>query len=336
MAAEALSVAEFFADHTFRMVFFGTAVIGLVAAALGSFAYLRKQSLISDVISHAALPGTLGAFLIAVTLLGVNGRSMVVLMTGAIVAGSLAVAAAQYVTRATKLSIDAAMALTLSLFFGAGMLLMRVIANHPFPGKGGVQDYLFGNASVITRADLIASISVGALALVLMIVFWKEFTLRTFDPDHASVAGFSGRVVDGLMFTTIVIAIVIGVKAVGLVLMVAFVVTPPAAARQWTRTLPAMVALAGAFGAVGSGLGAYLSIAVADVPTGPLIVLTQFAILVVSLLCAPRRSVVLRAWGRVRQRRRLRRDLDAERRVLAGAEASAGAGGEGRSEGSGA
>ena len=186
----------FFDDHTFRMAFFGTAVIGLVAGALGSFAYLRKQSLISDVISHSALPGTLGAFLLAVVVLEVDGRNMAVLMLGAVVAGTLAVGLAQYVTRATKLSIDAAMAITLSLFFGAGMLLMRIISNGAYPGKGGIQDYLFGNASVITKADLIASISVGTAALVLMVVFWEEFTLRTFDPDHSTVLGFHARAID--------------------------------------------------------------------------------------------------------------------------------------------
>lgn len=313
MSTELIGPAEFFANHTFRTVFFGSVVIGLVAGALGSFAYLRKQSLISDVISHAALPGTLGAFLLAIIALQIDGRNMAVLMLGAIIAGSLAVGMAQYVTGATKLSIDAAMAVTLSFFFGAGMLLMRIISNGAFPGKGGIQDYLFGNASVMTRADLAASVSVGAFALLLVAVFWKEFTLRTFDPGHSTVLGFNPRVVDALMFTTIVIAIVIGVKAVGLVLMVAFVVTPPAAARQRTRTLPAMVVLAGLIGGFSSGLGAYLSIAAGGVPTGPLIVLTLFAFLVLSLLLAPGRSLITRARGRARQRRILRHQLIAER-----------------------
>ena len=135
------------------------------------------------------------------------------------------------------------MAISLTVFFGVGMLLLRVIANGLFPGKGGIDDYLFGNASVITIADLTTSTAVGAVALVLMLVFWKEFTLRTFDPVLSTVLGFRARVIDTLMFITIVIAIVIGVKAVGVVLMIAFVVTPPAAARQWTSTLPGMVAL---------------------------------------------------------------------------------------------
>ncbi|MGO2111918.1 MAG: metal ABC transporter permease [Pseudoclavibacter sp.] len=297
---------EFFADHTFRMVFFGTAVIGLVAGALGSFAYLRKQSLISDVVSHAALPGTLVAFLCAVVVFGVDGRNMLGLVIGAVVTGTLAALAANGIARVSKIRIDTAMAVVLTITFGAGMLLLRIIANGSFPGKGGIQDYLFGNASVITVNDLLTSVAVGGVAIAIMLVCWKEFALRTFDPDHASVLGLGGRLVDTLLFTTIVIATVIGVKSVGLVLMVAFVVTPPAAARQWTRTLPATVALSAAFGALGSAAGAYLSISLGDVPTGPLIVLALFAILVVSLVCSPRRSLVTRAIARSRARRELR------------------------------
>ena len=305
-----MSLLEFFANHTYRMVFFGTITIGLVSGALGSFAYLRKQSLVSDVVSHAALPGTLLAFLVAVTVFGVDGRNTVGLISGAVIVGTIAVLFANGVANTTKIRIDSAMAVSLTLFFGAGMILMRVIANGEYPGKGGIQDYLFGNASVITTADLYTSVVTGGLAIVVMLVFWKEFALRTFDPGHASVLGFNGRTIDVLMFTTIVIAIVIGVKSVGLVLMVAFVVTPPAAARQWTTTLGSMVTLAGIFGAVGSGVGAYLSIAWGNVPTGPLIVLTLFALFVLSLLLSPRRSIVMTSLTRLRARKQLQHQLE--------------------------
>ncbi|HIC79895.1 MAG TPA: metal ABC transporter permease [Kiloniellaceae bacterium] len=291
------------------MVFFGASVIGLVAGALGSFAYLRKQSLISDVIAHSALPGALLAFLTAVVVLGVGGRNMLALIVGAVTTGTLAALFANAVAARTKIQIDSAMAISLTVFFGAGMLLLRIISNGPFPGKGGIDDYLFGNASVITIADLATSTAVGAVALVLMLVFWKEFTLRTFDPVHATMLGFRASVIDTLMFATIVIAIVIGVKAVGVVLMIAFVVTPPAAARQWTSTLPGMVTLSGAFGAIGSGVGAYLSIALGDIPTGPVIVLTLFVIFLISLLASPRRSVITTALRHARAREALRREL---------------------------
>ena len=300
---------EFFSNHTFRMVFFGSSVIGLVAGTLGSFAYLRKQSLIGDVVAHSALPGALLVFLTSVVVLGVGGRNMLGVIVGAVITGTLAALFANSIAARTKIKIDTAMAISLTVFFGAGMLLLRIITNGPFAGKGGIDDYLFGNASVITIADLTTSTAVGAVALVLMLVFWKEFTLRTFDPVLSTMLGFRAGLIDLLMFTTIVIAIVIGVKAVGVVLMIAFVVTPPAAARQWTSTLPGLVALSGAFGAIGSGVGAYLSVALGNVPTGPLIVLTLFVIFLISLLASPRRSVLTTALRRVRARETLRREL---------------------------
>ncbi|QOR70711.1 metal ABC transporter permease [Ruania alkalisoli] len=330
-----MSPLEFFADHTYRIVFAGTVVIGLVAGALGSFAYLRKQSLISDVISHAALPGTLIAFLTAVVVLGADGRSMLGLILGAVIVGTVAVLAANGLTQATKIRIDTAMAISLTVFFGAGMLLLRVISNGDYPGKGGIADYLFGNASVITVADLVTSAVVGGLALLVMVVFWKEFALRTFDPAHASAVGLRASAIDALMFTTIVIATVIGVKAVGLVLMVAFVITPPAAARQWTSTLRSMVALSAAIGAVGSGAGAYLSI-VLEIPTGPAIVLTLFGIFALSIAASPRRSVIMRGLARARARAALRRELLAETEAtLGGSVAGAGSDGSGAGAGSG-
>lgn len=306
-----IDLATFFADHTYRTVLAGTTVIGLVAGALGAFPYLRRQSLISDVISHSALPGTLGAFIVAVVVLGVDGRSMLGLIVGAVLAGTLAALLANHIPRISVIGVDAAMAIVLTLFFGAGMLLMRVITNGVFPGKGGIQDYLFGNASVMTRADLVTGAVVGALALLVMAMCWKEFAVRSFDPQYATVLGIGPRLVDTLLFATVVVATVIGLKAVGMVLMVALVVTPPAAARQWTRRLVPMVLLSGFIGALGSAAGTYLSIALGGIPTGPLVTLTLAGIFVVSLLAAPGRSVVARAVGRRRSRRRLLREIEA-------------------------
>jgi manganese/zinc/iron transport system permease protein len=283
-----------------------------VAGALGAFAYLRRQSLISDVIGHSALAGAMLAFLAAVVVVGVSGRNMLMLVIGAVITGTLSAMFANAISGRTKIAIDTAMAISMTTFFALGMLLLRIIANNPYPGKGGIQDYLFGNAASITRADLTTSIGVGAFALLLMIVFWKEFTLRTFDPILSTMLGFRARVIDTLMFTTIVIAIVIGVKAVGFVLMVAFVVTPPAAARQWTNSLSGMVMLSAAFGGIGSGLGAYLSISMGNVPTGPVICLFLFAIFLVSLLASPKRSLVVTAMRRVRARKALLKEFKME------------------------
>lgn len=286
---------EFWSDHTYLMVWLATSVIGLVAGALGTHAYLRGQSLISDVISHAALPGALTAFLL-LALVGADGRAMPGLVLGAVVTGLLATAAAGHVARVTRLGTDTAMAVVLAAFFGAGMLLMRVITDHPLPGKGGIQDLLFGSASAITASDLVTIAVVGVLALLVMLCCAKEFGLRTFDPDQAGLLGFSPRLLDGLMFGCLVAATVVGARSVGLVLMVALVVTPPAAARQWTRRLRGTVALAGVIGAGAGGVGAYLAV-VTGLPPGPVIVLLLFGVLAVSLLWAPGRGSV-RVGGR--------------------------------------
>jgi len=293
-----MTPAAFLSDHTFVMVTAGTTVIGGVAGALGSFAYLRRQSLVSDVISHAALPGTLLAFLL-LTALGRDGRTMLGLLIGATVTGTVAVIAANAITRHSRVAIDTAMALVLSTLFGLGMLLMQHIQRRPLPGKGDIQDYLFGNASTITRADLTVSLAVGTLTVGVVAVFWKEFAVATFDRDLAGLLGFHHRILDPLIFGAIAVATVIGLKAVGLVLMVAFVVTPPAAARQWTRTLPGMVIVSALIGAGASALGAYLSIVLGPVPTGPVIVLVLFLVFIVSLLLSPR-SIVLAAYRRRR------------------------------------
>lgn len=304
-----MSLTEFFSDHTFRMVFFGTMTIGFVAGALGSFAYLRKQSMISDVISHSALPGTLAAFLFSVVILGSDGRNMLALIVGAVIVGTMAVVFTQWIVNNSKVHVDSAMAVTLSLFFGVGMLLMRIVADGTFPGKGGIQDYLFGNASTITKEDLYTSLAVGGMALAIVAVFWKEFAVRTFDPVHAHMMGVRGPLIDTLMFGSIVIASVIGVRAVGLVVMIAFVITPPAAARQWTSRLGSMVILSGTIGALGSGIGAYLAVSLGKVPTGPMIVIVLSAIFIVSLIFSPRRSIIMRALARKKARMELKNQL---------------------------
>lgn len=306
-----MSLAEFLADHTFRTVALGTMLIGLMAGAIGTFAYLRKQSLMSDVISHAALPGSMLAFLVGVLVLGGDGRDLWALVAGAVVTGTLAVWAANAVTRHTRLGIEAAMAATLSVFFAVGIILLRIIEDRPLPGKGGLQGLLFGNAATLTRADLVTVTLVGCVVLGVLLVSFQQFASMTFDSDHATVAGARRWLVDGLMFTTLVVVTVVGAKAVGLVLMVALVITPPAAARQWTSSLRAMTLLSAGIGAFASAVGAWVSIRLGSVPTGPVIVLVLFAILLVSLLCSPSRSVLVRALRRARVRAALRRELGA-------------------------
>ena len=307
-------VVEFFAqlgDHTVRIVAIGATVIGFVAGSLGCFAYLRRQSLLGDVVSHASLSGITLAFILASLWSDTVAKSMIVLIPGAIVIGSIAMLFAGAVVRRTKIKMDTALAVTLALFFGGGITLMRVIQTGPFTDRQGLDSYIFGQAAAITIADVYAILALGAIALVLLAVFWKEFKLYTFDEGFAKSRGFSAGILEPLLLSTIVIAVVIGLKAVGIILMIAFVIAPPSAARQWTHRLEGMVVLAGGFGAISGLLGTLTSGMLGDVPTGPVIVLFLTCFAIISLFIAPKRGIVFRT---LRMRRK-RRELIAQARL---------------------
>lgn len=298
----------FLSSYTYRTMLLGTSMVGLTAGALGSYLYLHKQSLVSDVIGHSAIAGVTTAFVTATALLGIAGRSVLVLTIGALIAATAAVLVANGIARASRVGIDAAMAICLALFYGSGVVMLNAISHSSLPERGGIADYVFGSASTLTRADLTAISGFAAAALVITALLWKEFKVLTFDPVLCRTMGLSTRILGPLLLGTVTVAIVIGIKAVGLILMVAFAIMPAAAARQWTRHLWSMIALAGLIGALSAAIGSYLAVSLGSIPTGPIIVLVLSAVLAVSLLAAPRRSLLRRR----RAQRALRRRLLAE------------------------
>ena len=300
-----VGLADMLTNYTFRTMFIGATMIGAISGALGCFLYLRKQSLISDVIGHSAVAGVMVAFVVATAVLGVNGRSMLTLTIGAVVSSTLAVLMANWISRDSRIGMDAAMAICLSLFYGAGMVLMRIITHSKLPGRGGIDKYMFGNASTLITEDLYVIGGFGGLAVLVMLVLWKEFKVFTFDPVLAAMQGFSPRILIPVMMTSATIAVVIGVKAVGLILMIAFAIMPAAAARQWTKRLSTMVALASAIGAFSGAVGSIVAVNAGRVPTGPVVVFVLFLVFVFSMLAAPQRSVLRRSLVRRRKAREL-------------------------------
>jgi len=299
MLAELLGVA-LFSDYTLRTVALGSAALGVTSGALGTFAVLRRQSLLGDAISHAALPGVALAFLLT------GSKAPLVLVVGAALAGFLGTLVVLGVTRTTRIKYDSALGIVLSVFFGFGLVLLTFIQRRPDATQAGLDRFLFGQAAALLRRDLITQAVLGAVALALMLLVWKELKLLSFDPDFGQSLGFPIRALDVLLTSLLVIAIVIGLQTVGVVLMAAMVIAPAAAARQWTDRLGLVALLAGAFGAAAGVIGAVLSAEAEKLPTGPTIVLCASAIVLVSLLFAPRRGLLWREARGRRDRGRLR------------------------------
>lgn len=287
-------------NYTLRIVALGAGILGIVSGALGSFAVLRKQSLLGDAMSHAALPGIVLAFMLT------RSKAPLVLMLGAVVAGWLGTLLIMGIVNNSRIKHDSALGLVLSVFFGLGLVLLTFVQRLPDSRQAGLDTFLFGQAAALLERDVLSMGLLGGFALLFMGLFWKEFKLLSFDVEFGASLGFPVRMIDILLTTLLVIAIVIGLQAVGVVLMSAMVVAPAAAARQWTDRLGVMVALSAFFGALAGVTGAIISSVTPRLSTGPTIVLCISALVVFSLMFAPNRGLVW-AWARhLRNRRRLR------------------------------
>jgi len=277
-----------FSDYTLRTVAIGTAILGIVSGALGSYAVLRKQSLVGDAISHAALPGICLAFLIT------DSKSPFVMVAGASLAGWLGILVVTAIVHNTRIKEDAALGIILAVFFGVGIVLLTLIQKMPNANQAGLDKFLFGQAAALLERDIKMMGIIGVMVIGLTLLFWKEFKLLCFDPAFGASLGFPMKILDILLMTLIVMAIVIGLQAVGVVLMSAMVVAPASAARQWTNRLAFMVCLAAFFGAMAGITGAVISSTAAKIPTGPMIVICASIIFLFSLAFAPNRGLIWR------------------------------------------
>jgi manganese/zinc/iron transport system permease protein len=284
-------------DYTLRIVALGSGVLGATGGALGSFAVLRRQSLLGDALSHAALPGIALAFLLT------GSKAPLVIMIGAALAGWVGTLAVRVVVARSRVPFDSALGIVLAVFFGFGMVLLGHIQKLPNAAQAGLESFLFGQAAALLKRDVQTMIVLGVVALLLLLLLWKEFKLLSFDPAFGASLGLPMTRLDGALTALLVVAIVIGLQTVGVVLMSAMIVAPGAAARQWCRRLGPMVTVAAAIGISAGVLGAVTSSAVPRLPTGPTIVIFLSFAVVVSLLLAPDRGLVWR-WlrlGRLRQ-----------------------------------
>lgn len=285
-------------DAGTRTVLLGAMLMSVGSAAIGCFALLRKRALVGDAVAHAVLPGVTIAYLI------VGSKDPFALILGAAVSGWISMVAMDYIVRNSRIREDAAIGMTLSVFFGLGILLLTHIQHSGDANQTGLDAVLFGQAASLVRQDLIVFGTTSILLLGIILATFKEMTIVSFDRDFSSVIGLPVRGIELLMTTLLVLSVVVGIQAVGVVLMAAMLITPAAAARYWTDRLGVMVALSVLVGILSGIGGALVSYLEPRMPTGPWIVVFASTFFFISLLVAPRRGLLRRAIIRMRVRRR--------------------------------
>jgi manganese/zinc/iron transport system permease protein len=230
----------------------GTALLGFLCGTLGTFAVLRKQSLMGDAISHACLPGLILAFLLF------NSKESWALMLGAAISGTIAAMVILGISRFSRVKEDSALAITLSVFFGFGLMLLTWVQRRPDAAQAGLARFLFGQAATLLDRDVWLLAAIAIPCLITVFIFWKHFQLVCFDRSFAQSLGFPVFLIEVLLSLLLVMVIVAGLETVGVVLMSALLVAPAVAARQWTNKLEIMAILAGIFGAFSGIAGAIL------------------------------------------------------------------------------
>lgn len=299
-------------DANTQWVLLGTLLLGISSGVLGSIALLRKQSLIGDAVAHAALPGICLVFLI------VGERNLILLLIGAAISGLIATYCIQFISETSIIKEDTAIGLILSVFFGFGIVLLTKVSQTSSGNKSGLNDFIFGQAASLVGNDV--RLMAGAAFVLTLITFllFKELKVLTFDPEFAKGLGLPTKLLNIIFLTLLVAAIVIGIQAVGVILMAAMLITPAVTARYWTQSLAKMVVISGIFGALSGVIGTILSTFGEGLSTGPFIVVTATFFFFISFLFAPERGLITRAVKRALLNKKLQKELLIQRERRSG------------------
>ena len=275
-----------FHSYTTQMVLLGTALLGLASGIAGTFAVLRKESLIGDGLSHAALPGVVIAFLLT----GI--KDIEVLIAGAALSSITAAWLITITVENSKIKFDGALATILSAFFGLGMVLLTYVQSLNNAGQAGLSKFIFGQAATILARDVYITSAAALIIIVLTALFWKELKLISFDVEYAKTLQIPVNFTLILYRSLLIMTIIIGIQSVGAILISSLLIAPAVGARQWTNKLGTMCILAGLFGMISAIGGTIWSTSVQKLPTGPAIIVILSILVLLSLIFAPNRGML--------------------------------------------
>jgi len=280
-------------------VLFSTLILGTAAGIMGTFAYWKRQSLMSDALSHAALPGVVIGFLLT------GEKHLPYMIGGAALSALIGAIFIHWIRSSSRIKEDAAMGIILSVFFGLGILLLSLVNRMAGAGQSGLDSFIFGQAAAMVAKDVWVMLGLALLLLGIAVFAFKEWKLYLFDPAFAQGLGLSNRWMNGIYLFSLVLVIVIGIQAVGVILMAALLIIPAVSARYWTHSFGWMVILSAMFGGGSGVVGTLLSVYGKGWPTGPFIVISAACLFLVSLTLGARKGLIVMAIQQHRQRRLL-------------------------------
>src|SRR5690554_564804 len=291
-----------FQDPNVVFVVVGISFLSISAAMVGTFTFLDKKALIGDAISHAVLPGVCLAFMAA------GNKNPYWIVAGAFATGALATYTISWISQKTKLKEDTVIAAVLSLYFGIGIVFMTKLQQTGNAALSGLDHFLFGNAISIVGDDVWVYGTLALLTIFAILSFYKEFQLLVFNKDFAKALGLPVKRLEFFFNSLMVLAVVTGIQAIGVVLMAALLITPAAAARFWTDRLGMMLVIAVLIALFSGIAGAYISFTLPNMPTGPWVVVVLSLVAFSSFFFSPRKGLITRWYSKRNYQRQIHAD----------------------------
>lgn len=304
-------LVSFFIDPVLRAPTLGCMLMCLAASQMGVIVFLRKQSLIGEALSHASYPGVILGVLAAGHLSIQESQELqlsILALIGAFITSLVGFWVIHFLEKQMHVPSDTALCFVLSTFFGVGLTITSEVQFSFTSLYKQALTYLYGQAATMTDIHIVIYGMLALVVIIMIFLLYKELQMITFDRQYAKSLGISVRSIDLLLFILVTIAVIIGIRSVGVVLMSAMLIAPAVAARQFTNRLSVLLILAGFFGVLSGYLGNYFSVQLTEsfaqtypsariiLPTGPMIVLVATIICTASLLFAPERGLLIRLW----------------------------------------
>ena len=263
-----------FQDTNINNVLIGTTMLGFTCGIVSVLVVLSKKALIVDAISHAVLPGICIGFMFT----GV--KNPIYLSIGGMIAGAVAVYLVDWISRISRIKKDASIAISLSVLFSFGVILLNIIQHSGNSNQSGLTDFLFGKAATIIQSDLYLFGVVFTFVVLTITVFFQHLKISLFDAGFAKTIGLSERLTQGLISGLVIISTAVGIQTVGIILMSALLISPASAALFWTNNFKKVILISGLFATLSSVLGVFVSFLSSDMPTGPwiIVILSFFAL----------------------------------------------------------
>jgi len=291
-----------FSDPSLRLALIGCILLGLNCGLLGGFIVVRRMSLVGDTLSHAVLPGVALGFLWNMT------KDPVAILIGATLVGGLSMLTVNAITRTTRLKEDAAMGLVLSSFYAVGVCLIGMIQKLPTGNKSGIDKFLFGQAAALNGGDIALLAVTAVITLLFVTLGYRGLLTLSFHRAFGETLGIPTNLLHHAMMLLTAFAVVTAMQAVGVVLVSAMLIIPPATACLITDRMHRVLLWSALIGMSTAALGAFFSFLGNNLPTGPFMVLAGAVLFAAAFLFSPQQGWLTRLWRQRSQRERIERE----------------------------